>query len=129
MKIGEVSKQLGIPASTIRYYERAGLIAQQPRVSGRREFDENAVFTLRFVQLAQAAGFSICEMKLLLEHHSKDPTPSGMWRTLAESKRVTVQSRIAELESMDVILGKLLDCDCTTLEACVEVALARATGV
>ena len=125
MKIGDVSKYLGIPASTIRYYESEGLIGQLSRVSGRREFDAQALFALRFVQLAQAAGFSIKEMKSLLESYEQDPRPSGMWRSLAESKRRSVREQIKDLRCMDQILGKLLDCDCETLNECIEVALTQ----
>ncbi|MGI9285546.1 MAG: MerR family transcriptional regulator [Pseudomonadales bacterium] len=124
MKISDVSKQLGIPASTIRYYESEGLIDRQSRVSGRREFDAQAVLVLRFVQLAQAAGFSINEMKSLLESYDQDPSPSGMWRSLAEAKRQSVRGQIKELRRMDRILGQLLDCDCETLYECVDGALA-----
>ena len=125
MKIGDVSKKLGIPASTIRYYENTGLLAKQLRVSGRREFDNNAVFTLRFIQLAQAAGFSIKEMKVLLEHYDQDPSPAGMWRSLAENKRSSVRKQIKDLRQVDKILGKLLDCDCESLNECVRLALGR----
>ena len=52
MQIGEVAEQLDIPTSTIRFYEKVGLIRAQPRVSGARVFDERAAFALRFVQLA-----------------------------------------------------------------------------
>lgn len=123
MKIGDVSRQLGIPASTIRYYEREGLIDRQSRVSGRREFNAQAVFALRFVQLAQAAGFSIHEMKSLLQRYDQDPSPSGMWRSLTAAKRQSVREQIKDLRRMNRILGKLLDCDCETLNECVEIAL------
>ncbi len=125
MKIGDVSKQLGIPASTIRYYESEGLIDPPFRVSGRREFDKQAVFALRFVQIAQAAGFSIREMKSILQSYDQNPSPAGMWRPFVEAKRQSVREQIKDLRRMDQILGKLLECDCETLNECVEVALAR----
>ena len=61
MQIGDVARKLDMPASTIRYYEKVGLIERQQRVSGRRQFNDRALFALRFVQLAQAAGFTIGE--------------------------------------------------------------------
>ena len=78
MKIGDVSERLGIPASTIRCYEKVGLIERQRRVSGQRYFDDRALFALRFIQLAKAAGFTIAEMKSLLESYAKDPSPAGL---------------------------------------------------
>lgn len=126
MRIGDVSKTLGIPASTIRYYESEGLIDSPSRVSGRREFGAKALFTLRFVRLAQTAGFSIKEIKLLLASYDEDPNPSGIWRSLADAKRQSVREQIKDLRRMDRILGKLLDCECETLNECVSQALEQA---
>ena len=125
MKIGEVSKKLGIPSSTIRYYESEGLIKQQARVSGVRHFDKKTMVTLRFIQLAQLAGFSINEMKTLLENYDKNPDASGMWESLARKKRDSVQNQISNLQRMDKILEKLLTCDCESLNECVSAAFIQ----
>ena len=120
MKIGDVAEQLGIPASTIRYYEKVGLIGPQRRVSGRRSIDERAIFTLKFIQLAQAAGFSLAEMQSLLDSYAKDPNPGGMWLALAKEKKAAVRARIESLAQMDRILSELLKCRCATLDECVK---------
>jgi DNA-binding transcriptional MerR regulator len=120
VKIGTVADRLGIPASTIRYYERIGLIDRQRRVAGRREFDQQALFALKFVQLAQAAGFSIAEAKRLLESHADNPGPDGLWHPFADAKRKVVRQQIKDLERMDDILTALLSCKCSTLSECVE---------
>jgi MerR-like DNA binding protein len=41
MSIGEVARRMGLRPSAIRYYERPGLIAKAPRVSGRRQYDDH----------------------------------------------------------------------------------------
>jgi DNA-binding transcriptional MerR regulator len=128
MKIDTVSKLLGISASSIQYYERQGLIDSQPHVAGKREFDSKAILALRFVRLAQAAGISIVEMKALVDHYDTEAGASGMWRSLAESKRRTVKAHIKELRGVDNILKMLLACECDTLEACVKIALTKNTS-
>ena len=125
MKIGDISERLGIPASTIRYYESVGLIDRQARVSGRRQFDERALFTLRFVQLAQAAGFSIAETKSLLESYARDPSPGGMWKPFAEAKQAAISRQIETLQRMYGVLADLIACQCATLEDCVRLAESR----
>ena len=125
MKIGEVSKQLGIPASTIRYYESEGLIDSQSRVSGRRDFNAKSIQILRFIQLAKGAGFSISEIRSLLASYNEDPNPSAMWASLARDKRLSVKRQIDDLQRIDMILGKLLDCDCESLYECIDIALAQ----
>ena len=79
MLIGQVSKLLSIPISTIRYYERVGLLEPPARVSGRRHFSGNAITFLKFIRLAQSAGFTISEMKKLRDDFVQDPCPSSMW--------------------------------------------------
>ena len=123
MKIGDVARELGIPASTIRYYEKVGLIEPQQRVSGQRAIDDKAVSTLRFVQLAQAAGFSIAEMRTLQDGYSADPHAGRMWRTLAGEKQTAVRDQISALRQMDRLLSEMLKCECASLEACVEIAV------
>ncbi len=119
MKIGLVAKRLNIPASTIRYYEKIGLVEPQARVSGRRDFDDQALLTLQFVQLARAAGFSIDEIKSLLLSFDKDPSPTENWQPFAEAKRASIRQQIKDLKRMDSILTELLKCRCTTLTECV----------
>ncbi len=128
MKIGDVSTKLGIPASTIRYYEKAGLIDPPLRISGRREFDEKAIFALEFVRLSQTAGFTIAETKSLLESYAFDNSESGAWREIAAQKQADVQSKIQALQQVDTILSELLSCQCATLIDCVKIGLSRKLG-
>ncbi len=119
MKIGDVARQLKIPASTIRYYERMGLIRPQPRVSGRRRFDAESLQTLQFIKLAQTAQFSIQEIKSLLGGYKADPSSEGVWKPFAVSKRVALRQQIQELEQADQILAAMLKCECQSLSECV----------
>jgi DNA-binding transcriptional MerR regulator len=128
MKIGYVARQLGIPASTIRYYEKRGLIGRAPRVSGRRQFDAHAIFVLRFIRLAQAVGFTLTETKFLLESYARNPRPAGVWKPFAKTKRAEIQKRIATLRRVDRALAKLNTCTCASLETCVRLSDAATFG-
>lgn len=125
MKIGEVSAKLGVPASTIRYYEKVGLLEPQQRISGRRVFNNNALFALEFIKLAQGAGFSIGEIKSLLGAYADDPSPAGIWTSLAARKLETVRKKMQELAQIDSVLSELLSCSCKSLTECVEKGMAR----
>ncbi|MDB3935507.1 MerR family transcriptional regulator [Granulosicoccus sp.] len=120
MKIGDVSEQLSIPASTIRYYERIGLLEQQQRISGKRVFDKQALNSLKFVQLAQNAGFTIDEMKLLLDSAAHSSPSSDHWRQIAKVKRRELQDKIEQLKKMDSVLSQIMNCKCSTLNECVD---------
>ncbi len=129
MKIGDVANQLGIPASTIRYYEKVGLISRQPRVSGWRHFDAHTILTLRFIQLAQASGFTLAETKSLLEYSLHNPRPRSVWKSLAKAKQAEIKKQIATLQHMDRALAKLNNCTCASLEACVRLAEAMPQAI
>lgn len=122
MKIGAVSRTLKIPASSIRYYERVGLINQIPRVSGCREFGDRELFRLKFIQLAQAAGFSLAEIRSLLHAYSASPESSNLWHSKAVAKQSQVRAQIENLKRTDAILSKLIHCSCASFSQCVSAA-------
>ena len=123
MKIGEVAKRLDMPSSTIRYYEKKGLINPPERVSGKREFGTSTLVTLRFIQLCQAAGFTVAEIRSLLEHYIEDSSKDGLWQPAVKTKRAEIRKQIDELRQVDVVLGELMKCRCESIEQCVSLAL------
>jgi DNA-binding transcriptional MerR regulator len=60
MKIGELADRTGIPASTIRYYEKEGLLPKAQRgANGYRVYQDQALERLDLIQLGQKLGFSL----------------------------------------------------------------------
>lgn len=59
LDIGEVVKRSGVPASTLRYYERLGLLQALGRRGLRRQYDEQVLERLALIGLGQAAGLSL----------------------------------------------------------------------
>lgn len=65
--IGQLAREADVPTSTIRYYERRGLLTPSGRSSGNyRVYDDRALERLRFVRSAQAAGFTLGDITSLL---------------------------------------------------------------
>jgi hypothetical protein len=65
--IGELGKEAGLSAKTIRYYEDIGVIPEPHRTSsGYRDYGEGALDRLRFIKAAQAVGFSLGEIRKAL---------------------------------------------------------------
>ena len=90
MNIGVAAEKSGVPAKTIRYYESIGLIAEPGRTEGGyRDYAENDVAILRFVQRARGLGFPLKDVAALL----------GLWhgRASAQVKELTL-SHITEIE-------------------------------
>ena len=66
MDISEVAKRTGLPASTLRYYEKRGLIASLAPEGSRRRFAATVIDQLALVALGQAAGLSLDEVRSML---------------------------------------------------------------
>jgi MerR family transcriptional regulator, redox-sensitive transcriptional activator SoxR len=63
MRIGQLAQLCGVRASTIRYYEAAGLLDPPPRVSACRDYPREAVSRLQIIRAAQKAGFKVAEIR------------------------------------------------------------------
>jgi DNA-binding transcriptional MerR regulator len=95
MDITEVSKAVGLPASTLRFYEDKGLIQSIGRNGLRRLFDANVVQRLALISLGRGAGFSLDEIGAMF-------TPNGpsINRTLLSVKADELDQKIKELTSL-----------------------------
>jgi len=107
MKIGELATQADVHVETIRYYQRLGLMPNPPRRHGSvRRYDPAAVERLRFIKRAQALGFSLEEVKLLLELSVGEHCAET--RILAERKLGLVAKKITDLRRLEAALRRLV---------------------
>ena len=124
LPIGEVASRAGLPASTIRYYEKMGVLPPPRRVSGQRRYQSDVVISLGVIGLAKEAGFSLDEIRTLLYGFSDDTPPPERWKALARVKLLEVDQRMEQLEAMKLLLQEGLVCDCLRLDDCA-VLLSR----
>ena len=67
LQIGDLAREADVPVSTIRYYERIGLLRPKARSEARyRLYDDTSVDEVRFIRRAQALGFTLPEIAGLL---------------------------------------------------------------
>ena len=67
LTIGELARTAAVPASTVRYYERTGLLRRPPRSqSNYRLYRDEDVYRVRFIKAAQATGFTLDDVAELL---------------------------------------------------------------
>ncbi len=122
MSIGEVARMAGVRPSALRYYERIGLLPRPGRENGRRRYDgkaqREALDRLAVVRVAQQAGFTISEIRTLLNGFSEDTPPSERWRVLAQDKLPEVEALVERALGMKAILERGLRCECLSLEEC-----------
>jgi MerR family transcriptional regulator, redox-sensitive transcriptional activator SoxR len=88
------------------------------RVSGQRRYPVETVRTLAVVDVAQRAGLSLDEIKLLLAASPKDNSSVTQLRQLAERKLPEVASLIEQTQLVQRWLEQAADCCCPSLEDC-----------
>ena len=125
MSISEVAKQIGIRASTIRYYEQIGILLPPARAGGKRRYDESVLYRLAIVQRARQTGFTLKEIRqLFFGFHSRTPS-SVRWRKMSQKKLEELQSLAERIKTMQELLQRVQNCTCKALEECGEKILRR----
>lgn len=119
LTIGEVASRAGVPASTLRYWESAGLLEAPGRVGGKRRYDPQALRQISLIVLITRAGFTLAETRIVLSGLSQKRPPPEIWRELAERKLPEIKQTLAQARAMKRILEEGLRCDCLTLEECL----------
>ena len=103
--IGTLSKGTGCKVETIRYYERSGLLPAPARSpGGYRLYGAEHLKRLAFVRRARALGFSIDEVRQLLELADHHRRPCAGARRVAASHLDDVRARLADLRAMERVL-------------------------
>ncbi len=118
LRIGEVAAQASVNTSTIRYYEKHGVLPRPERVSGQRRYAFDVVIVLAVIDLAKQAGFSLEEIKTLLYGFSDETPPSDRWKALARTKLPELDQQMQRLGAMKLLLQEGLDCECLRLDEC-----------
>ena len=110
LTVGQTARlaEVGIP--TMRFYERAGLLPKPPRTtSNYRLYPDEMVARIRFIRRAQELGFTLKEIKDLLELRVRRGRSCGEVRSRAESKIADIEARIRSLRQMRRALTRLAD--------------------
>ena len=115
LSIGELALRADVAATTLRYYERIGLIQSPARVGGQRRYDDSIVARLEVIRLCKAAGFALEEIQLLFADEAPGRPTS---RALAQAKLAEIDTRIAELQRAREIIEWGMRCTCPSIDEC-----------
>jgi Cu(I)-responsive transcriptional regulator len=107
MNIGAASERSNLPAKTIRYYEDIRLVTPARSENGYRDYSDNDVHRLRFLQRARSLGFSIEECRLLLSLYDDENRASADVKAVALDKVREIDRKIHELTSLRQTLSTL----------------------
>ena len=100
MKIAEVSKEYGLSADTLRYYERIGLLPNVTRTaSGIRDYSEQDCARVQFAKCMRAASVSIEALIEYMELFEGGDATLRARKTILEKEREKVRERMAEMQA------------------------------
>ena len=102
MRISALADTVGVPVSTVRYYERIGLLAEPARTgSGYREYDDSSATQLLFVTRARRLGLSCDQIVELLPIWGGTDCISAHEEVarLIDDKKAEIAARIKELKT------------------------------
>lgn len=103
--IGELARKSGVPTSTVRYYERIGLLRPDNRSEGNyRLYGQANLERLRFIRAAQATGFTLEDIKKLLGHDHESPGLCHDVQALIHERLNDVKRRMDELRHLRSVL-------------------------
>ncbi len=118
MKTAEAARNAGIKISTIRFYERQGLIEAKSRSSaGYRQFTDEDVRRLKFIKRAQELGFSLAEIRRFLAFSNQRVPLNRDVVLVGREKLDDLNRRIQALTRMRSALEGLLSNVCDISEA------------
>ena len=110
MLIGELADAVGVTSQTVRFYERKGLLPDAERgANGYRVYDESTLRRLRFINVAQAAGLTLSEIRSIIDLRDEGTVPCAHVVTLIDTKLADVRARIRHLEALKSELEALLE--------------------
>jgi MerR family transcriptional regulator, redox-sensitive transcriptional activator SoxR len=116
--IGEVAREASVSVSAIRFYEREGLLLETERVGGKRRFGSDVVRRLGVIDIAKQAGFSLEEVRALLDSIDGGAPAHEELRALAARKLPEMDTLIERARAMRDWLAVANDCGCELLEDC-----------
>jgi len=130
LNIGQVAKETQVNIDTIRYYEKLGLLPIPNRnSSGYRQYSKNTILRLKFIKHGQELGFSLKEIKELLDLRTSSNTFTLQQcedvQKKATLKLKEIENKINTLLKMKTVIQDLI-CACVEREDSEECPILRA---
>jgi DNA-binding transcriptional MerR regulator len=130
--IGKLAELAGVGVETIRFYQRKELLREPKTLSGFRIYNEDDAQRIIFIKRAQDLGFTLVEVKELLELNTKPRITCGAVKIKTTAKLKEIEDKIADLNRMKASLEKLSGaCDASQdnikqykVQECFEIGLS-----
>jgi MerR family transcriptional regulator, mercuric resistance operon regulatory protein len=109
MTIGNLAEAAAVNLETVRYYERIGLMPEPGRTSGgHRSYGREHARRLTFIRRARELGFSIEEIRALLDLAEPGHTSCAQVKVIAASHLEQVRAKLDDLTKLERILAETI---------------------
>lgn len=105
LAIGEVARRAGVATSTVRFYERRGLLRADARQSGQRRYRIATLRRLVFIGMLQDAGLSLDDIRGILEADRVED-----WKVIGARRLAQLDEEIRRLQRARTYLDGALLC-------------------
>jgi len=119
MTIGDMARRARVATSTIRYYERRGLLNPDARQSGQRRYQAGTLRRLVFIGMMQDMGLALDEVSAIM-----NAATVAEWKPIAAERLAALDDELAQLRRSRALLAAALYCrfdhpatDCTVMGA------------
>ncbi len=121
--ISQLAKAAGVPTTTLRYYERFGLLRPENRSQGNyRLYGDESLRRVRFIRAAQSIGFTLQDVKTLLATPQSAAASCREVQALIEQRLAGVTQRLKDLRHVQRVLKTSLEkCKATERADCCHV--------
>ena len=105
--IGQVSEKFNLPVSTLRYYDKEGLLPNIERTSGIRKFSDRDLETLHVIECLKKSGLEIRDIKQFMEWCQEGSRTYELRKQLFERQRAAVEKEMEKMqETLDMLTFK-----------------------
>lgn len=120
LTIGHLARETGTKVETVRFYEKNGLLPAPSRAENNyRSYDRSHLNRLSFIRRARDLGFSLDQIRALLNLADDRKQPCAAVDAIANEHRREVERKIRDLEALKSELDSIIDqCGCGTVAEC-----------
>jgi DNA-binding transcriptional MerR regulator len=115
MTIGQVADMSDTPATTLRYYERRGLIDPPARIGGQRRYDLSVLQRLMMIKFCRIAGLTLDDIERVIADRSPGRTET---KEMAHRQIALIAAQAAELRLAKRMMQAVIACECPNVEIC-----------
>ncbi|HWE91664.1 MAG TPA: MerR family transcriptional regulator [Pseudonocardiaceae bacterium] len=127
LTIGQLATATGVSTSTIRFWERRGLLPPAARERGQRRYSEDDLSAIGMVLVCQEAGFTLAEIGQMQRESVGRPQ---VWREFVQTKMTHIEDSLTRLDHARKLLTHAMDCPQEDIGRCrlFQAAVGRRVG-